>query len=111
MTTRFNNPASSKSHYVCSIGKEPYKHLDDSGQNMQGKYVKYTLLMVSREMIYQVCVNTKFWKVRIQTPYLVRETSQAERSKYCWFHKINDHNTYDCIQIKDAIEDLIKRGD
>jgi len=33
-----------------------------------------------------------------------------DRNKYCRFHQDHSHNTKNCIQLKDAIEDLIKRG-
>ncbi|PNX89194.1 hypothetical protein L195_g045311, partial [Trifolium pratense] len=31
-------------------------------------------------------------------------------TKYCRFHKSHGHDTEDCIQLKNVIEDLIKKG-
>lgn len=67
-------------------------------------------LNVSREKIYKDCANTEFWKGGIQSPFLVRETYRTGKSKYFLFYKGHDHNTNDCIQLKDNIEGFIKRG-
>ena len=34
----------------------------------------------------------------------------TDKSKYCRFYKSHRHNTDDCIQLKDAIEILIRDG-
>ena len=42
-----------------------------------------------------------------------RQTSSkpgTDKRKYCRFHKSHDHNTEDCIHLKDAIEILIRDG-
>ena len=33
-----------------------------------------------------------------------------DRRKYCRFHRGHGHNTEQCIQLKDEIEALIRRG-
>lgn len=37
-------------------------------------------------------------------------SSQKDKFKYCRFHKSHDHNTNNCVELKDAIEGLIKKG-
>lgn len=56
------------------------------------------------------CVNTKFKEVGMKKPYLVRESSRIDKSKYFRFHKSHYHNTNKCIHMKDEIEDMIKNG-
>lgn len=64
----------------------------------------------SREKIYQECANTKFQKAEIRSPFLVRETSKIDKKNYCRFHKGHKHTTNECIQLKDSIESLVKKG-
>lgn len=56
------------------------------------------------------CTNTEFKEVGIRNSYLVKESSWSKKSKHCRFHKSYVHNTNDCINLKNAIEGLIKRG-
>lgn len=65
LTTHFDNPESSESHFSRPFGKELHRCQDDFGWKMQWKYDIYTPMMVSRERIYQEYVNTKFQKARI----------------------------------------------
>lgn len=51
-----------------------------------------------------------FEKEVSEPPYPIRDTSLTDMSKYCRFHKGHNHNTDDCIHLKDAIEGLINRG-
>ncbi|MCH90334.1 hypothetical protein A2U01_0011248, partial [Trifolium medium] len=50
----------------------------------------------------------KDWGIRIpkQTP----AKPNADKTKYCKFHKTHGHMTEDCISLKDAIEVLIRDG-
>ena len=77
---------------------------------MHGRYDKYMSLNVSWGNIYQECANTQFQKVGIRALIPISESSWTDKKKYYNFHKGHDHNTNDCIQLKDAIEGLIKRG-
>lgn len=108
-TTCFDNHVSSESHSGHPYGREPHRLQNDSDKNMQWKYDRYTLLMVSCERIYEEYVNIKFWEAGIWPPYFVRETLRADRAKFRRFHKIHNQNIDECIQIKDSIEELIKR--
>lgn len=82
----FHNFAFTDSHSNLTVKKESHRRWDDSGREMLGKYNKYTPISVSREKIYQDCINTKFRKAGIQLSYSVRKASQTGKSKYCSFH-------------------------
>lgn len=60
------------------------------------------------ENIYQEYSNIEFWKGGIIVPFLVRRLALTNKTKYCHFDKGHDYNTDDYIQLKDAIEGLIK---
>lgn len=77
---------------------------------MQERYDKCTPMTISWEKIYQDCVNIEFWKGGVRHPGPVREIIRIDKSKYSRFHKVYDHNTDDCIQLKDVIEGLVNRG-
>ncbi|MCH87871.1 hypothetical protein A2U01_0008752 [Trifolium medium] len=76
----------------------------------RGGYPEYTILNTPREKILQDCLNTKFADAGIRPPREIRENSRKDKSKFCRYHKSAGHDTEDCIQLKDAIEDLIKLG-
>ena len=47
----------------------------------------------------------------LQRPRPMKASSSIRnRNKFCQFHRDHGHNTEECIQLRDAIEDLIKRG-
>ena len=41
---------------------------------------------------------------------MLAPTDKRNRRKYCRFHKDHGHDTDECIQLKDEIEALIRRG-
>ncbi|GFS38388.1 hypothetical protein Acr_00g0057190 [Actinidia rufa] len=45
------------------------------------------------------------WSGKIKT-----DPQKRNRNKYCKFHRDHGHNTEDCFQLKEQIDDLIKRG-
>lgn len=110
LNTCFNNPACASTNSSHPTRKESCQWKDDSNRGIQGRYEKYNTLTGSQQKIYQGCFKTKFRNNEIQPPYLVREIHRNDKSKYCRFHKSHNHNIGDCIQLKDAIEKLIKNG-
>lgn len=60
LTTRFNNPASTKSHLNFTTMNESHQHWDNSNRGMLGKHDKYTPLEVSCEKTYLDYINTEF---------------------------------------------------
>lgn len=64
----------------------------------------------SLKKIYQEYANTKFWKGRIRAPIPIIISSRTDKIKYCRFYEGYGQNTDECVQLKDAIEVLIKRG-
>lgn len=70
-----------------------------------------TPLNTSREMILTKCVNKEFNEVVVRNPYPIKESARNDKSKYACFYKSIVHKKNDCIQLKVAIDRLIKKGD
>ena len=47
---------------------------------------------------------------RVRFPKQIPAKANTDKTKYCRFHKSHEHNTDDCIHLKDAIEILICDG-
>lgn len=75
----------------------------------QSKFDVYTTLNTSREKILKKCVNMEFKESKIKNLYPSKESSETDKSKYCRFRKSYNHNTNDCIQLKDVIEGMVKK--
>ncbi|MCI24674.1 hypothetical protein A2U01_0045860, partial [Trifolium medium] len=71
---------------------------------------EYTPLNTSREKILHECINAEFDHADIRFPREIKESSRTDKTKYCRFHRSHKHEIQECIQLKDAIEDLIKQG-
>lgn len=84
--------------------------MEEGEYQTRGQFDKYTPLNTSWENLNKYCVNIEFQKTEIKNPFLARESFRTNKSKYLIFHKSHNHTTNDCIQIKDIIEGLIKRG-
>lgn len=54
--------------------------------------------------------NTEFKDAGIKAPAPLKEIPRRDKSKYCRFHISSGHNTEKKFQLKDAIEDQIKKG-
>lgn len=47
----------------------------------------------------------------LKRPNLMRSNPRKQdRTKYYWYHRDHDHDTEDCIELKDEIKNLIRRG-
>ncbi|KAJ0984219.1 hypothetical protein J5N97_002575 [Dioscorea zingiberensis] len=80
---------------------------DLSRPRIRARYDNYTPLNTPRERIMMQIQDKKILK----QPEPVKETSSAKKSsKYCIYHKVRGHTTENCIQLKDAIEDLVREG-
>ena len=52
-------------------------------------------------------------EVREQLPRLEKMRSHPEKcnpNKFCLYHRDHGHDTEECIQLRDEIEELIRRG-
>ena len=79
-------------------------------KGLSGGFHDYTPLTVSREKILTECTNSEFKQAGVCFPKQLPTRSNTDKTKYCRFHKSHDHNTEDCIHLKDAIEILIRDG-
>ncbi|XP_059639573.1 uncharacterized protein LOC132281943 [Cornus florida] len=72
-----------------------------------GKYNNYTLLDTSVEQVFlQIQDNASLkWP-----PKLKVDPTKRSRDKYCRFHRDHGHNTEDCFDLKNQIENLVRKG-
>ncbi|GAU10324.1 hypothetical protein TSUD_417530, partial [Trifolium subterraneum] len=74
------------------------------------QFTNYTPLLVPREIVLAECAASDFKNVGIRFPKSTPFKPGQDRSRYCAYHKSYGHLTEDCIQLKDAIEILIRHG-
>ncbi|XP_058211619.1 uncharacterized protein LOC131323795 [Rhododendron vialii] len=73
----------------------------------QGKYKQFTPLIATTEQILSNFQNDPDlkWPRKLRT-----DPNRRAKDKYCRFHRDHGHNTDDCIDLKQQIEELIQRG-
>ncbi|XP_021756084.1 uncharacterized protein LOC110721243 [Chenopodium quinoa] len=69
------------------------------------RYSSYTPLNTPRAAIFLVNQNREGW-----TRPIPMKARPRDAKKYCMFHRDVGHYTEDCTQLKDNIEELIRRG-
>ncbi|GKV50599.1 hypothetical protein SLEP1_g57302 [Rubroshorea leprosula] len=69
------------------------------------KYDSYIPLSSSRS---QILAQIQHWVKR--PPPQMHDSSRADRSKYCDYHRVYGHNTEDCQSLKDELEFLARNG-
>ncbi|GAU33714.1 hypothetical protein TSUD_148650 [Trifolium subterraneum] len=85
------------------------KNLRD-GTKFKEMFTNYTPLLVPREIVLVECATSDFKNAGIRFPKSTPFKPGQDRSRYCAYHKSYGHLTEDCIQLKDAIEILIRNG-
>ncbi|XP_077222109.1 uncharacterized protein LOC143855948 [Tasmannia lanceolata] len=73
----------------------------------QRREENFTPLNTSRRHILAAISGEEF--IKWPTP-MISKGNRRDKSKYCWFHRDHGHNTDDCWQLKEEIEQLISRG-
>ncbi|CAJ2654078.1 unnamed protein product [Trifolium pratense] len=73
-------------------------------------FSNYTPLSKTQEEIWKECNSAEFTRAGIKFPRQQPTKPGQDKSKYCKYHKGYGHLTDDCIQLKDAIEILIRNG-
>ncbi|XP_058185641.1 uncharacterized protein LOC131302865 [Rhododendron vialii] len=78
-----------------------------TGGPPQGKYKQFTPLIATAEQILSNLQDDPDlkWPGKLRS-----DPSRRAKDKYCRFHRDHGHNTDDCIDLKQQIEDLIQRG-
>ncbi|GAU32556.1 hypothetical protein TSUD_218140 [Trifolium subterraneum] len=74
------------------------------------QFTNYTPLLVPREIVLAECAASDFKNAGIRFPKSTPFKPGQDRSRHCAYHKSYGHLTEDCIQLKDAIEILIRNG-
>jgi hypothetical protein len=76
-----------------------------------GRFTEYTPLAMSREKIFVEMAVADLKEAGVKPPKAPSQgKKRVHKTKYRRFHKCHEHLTYDCIDLKDAIELLIQRG-
>ncbi|XP_021757445.1 uncharacterized protein LOC110722485 [Chenopodium quinoa] len=70
-----------------------------------GRYSSYTQLNTPRAAIYSINQHKEDWNW--PAPMI---TKGRDVKKYCMFHRDVGHYTKECVQLKENIEDLIRKG-
>ncbi|XP_061341658.1 uncharacterized protein LOC133287972 [Gastrolobium bilobum] len=73
-----------------------------------GRYDKYTPLNASRSQIWREVALTEIKKVGRPRPIFDR--GGLDKSKYCAFHDGLGHTTYQCWDLRDAVEKFVRDG-
>jgi hypothetical protein len=74
------------------------------------QFTSYTPLIASREHILAEVTAAEFKNYGVRMPKQVPPKRDADKTKWCRYHKTHGHVTEECIQLKDAIEILIRAG-
>lgn len=74
--------------------------------NYEHRPSNYTPLATSIEHIFEVRNN----KGLFRKPSPLSQWKSRDNKRYCEYHESSGHNTYECRQLNDEIEDLIKEG-
>ncbi|XP_061353557.1 uncharacterized protein LOC133298305 [Gastrolobium bilobum] len=75
---------------------------------MWRKYDKYTPLNTSPKRIFKEVFQTGY--VRVNRPPPMPKGVQRDESKFCVFHNDKGHTTDECLELRNTIEALIRKG-
>ncbi|XP_058111160.1 uncharacterized protein LOC131254176 [Magnolia sinica] len=73
----------------------------------EGKFRSYTSLNTSTE---QILFDIKEHKLLNWPVYMRADPDHRDKRKYCHYHRDHSHNTTDCVDLKDEIKTLIRKG-
>ncbi|XP_021775244.1 uncharacterized protein LOC110739099 [Chenopodium quinoa] len=73
----------------------------------EGKYESYTPLALPRTKIYSITKDEQKYKKLRPLPLWHQ---QKNKDRWCKFHESPGHHTEDCIQVRDQIEDMVRKG-
>jgi hypothetical protein len=82
----------------------------DKTRGPTNQFTSYTPLICSREHILAEVTAAEFKSYGVRMPKQVPPKRDADKTKWCRYHKTHGHVTEECIQLKDAIEILIRAG-
>ena len=68
----------------------------------------YMLLTTPRKLIIQ---REKHRELFGEPSLLRTDPQRHNRSRYCHYHRDHGHDTSDCYELKDKIEELIQKGE
>ncbi|XP_059670723.1 uncharacterized protein LOC132316234 [Cornus florida] len=72
-----------------------------------GRYNNYTPLNTSVQQVFLQIQDDASLK---WPPKLKADPTKRSRDKYCRFHRDHGHNTADCFDLKNQIENLVRKG-
>ncbi|XP_058071174.1 uncharacterized protein LOC131220233 [Magnolia sinica] len=73
----------------------------------EGKFRSYTSVNTSTE---QILLDIRGQKLLNWPICMKADVEHRDKRKYCLFHRDHGHNTSDCVDLKDEIEILIRKG-
>ena len=70
------------------------------------QYIEYRPRTASVEHIFEVGEKARLFR----KPFRSGPLGKKDQGRYCAFHDLNEHDTTECVHLKDHIEDLIGSG-
>jgi len=92
------------------VGDDRHRGNNKQTRGSRLRFKNYNPLNMSQETILQECFNTEFKEDDIKSPQLLKESTRTDKTKYCHYHWSRGHDTKECYQLQEAIEEFIKKG-
>ncbi|XP_016164646.1 uncharacterized protein LOC107607183 [Arachis ipaensis] len=102
---RLREPSWRHPHQPMEKEREP-KRKEEVGLEKLRRYHTYTPLRVFLVDVYKIICHTE----KLPPPHPIKNKNGGSRNEYCEYHKLYEHPTNDCYDLKNEIEKLAREG-
>ncbi|XP_057432168.1 uncharacterized protein LOC130724919 [Lotus japonicus] len=106
-TLAIKGPPKMKEHKDQPPTRDPRRKGQDERKPKRKKYDNYTPLNSSLSRIMREKASTD---LRDRPPPLLTRGDKLDSKRFCEFHDSPGHNTDECLNLKDKVEELIRAG-